>query len=101
MSDNLKIPPVPTAITNRSALFNRSVEALDARLSEVLIVLVDESNAASLSEQQLRGYALFVVAPDSPAPNADIALTIPAGDFGKIAFQNNTAQNLIIVTEEV
>lgn len=101
MSNNLRITAMPSAIGGRAALFNTIAGELDGRVSEVAEILVGSSNEASITAHQLRRHAAFIIAPDSPAPSDDISITIPAGPWGIIDFFNATAQDVIIVTEDI
>jgi DNA-directed RNA polymerase alpha subunit len=67
---------------------------LDAALSEVLTIEVDESNAYVVMADQFRRHFFIVVTEGSPAPTAAIAVEAPAIRRGLFKLLNLTQSGL-------
>lgn len=101
MTNNLQFTVIPTAIGGRSDLFNAAMEEADDRITETLNILVDDSNAAAITQEDLRRYSGFIISPDTTPPDAEIQLTAPIGNWGIIDIYNATAQDVALIAEEV
>jgi hypothetical protein len=98
MSNNLSLSQVAAAQNQKEVTINDQAGQLDAALTEVLTVEVDDSNAYVLTDTEFRRSFFIVVTEGSPAPTAPIALQAPAIRRGLFKLLNLTAQ---IVTIEV
>ncbi|HMB76014.1 MAG TPA: hypothetical protein VKN76_06415, partial [Kiloniellaceae bacterium] len=98
MSNNLDLSQVAAAQNQKEVTINDQAGQLDAALTEVLTVQVDDSNAYVLTDTELRRSFFIVVTEGSPVPTAVIALQAPAIRRGLFKLLNLTAQ---IVSIEV
>jgi hypothetical protein len=96
MSNNLALPQLATAQQEKEATINDQSGGLDAALTEVVSVPIDDTNAATLTNDQFRRHFFFYLAPGSPPPDATVILAVPAIKRGAFKVRNNTAQTLIV-----
>jgi hypothetical protein len=78
MSNNLALSQVAAAQNQKEVTINDQAGELDAALTEVLTIEVDDSNAYLLTADQFRRHFFIVVTEGSPAPSAAIAVQVPA-----------------------
>jgi hypothetical protein len=97
MSNNLELSQVAAAQNQKEVTINDQAGQLDAALTEVLTVEVDDSNAFVLTADQFRRGFFIVVTEGSPAPTAAIALQAPAVRRGLFKLLNLTARTVAIV----
>jgi hypothetical protein len=96
MSNNLDLAQVAPSQNNKETTINDQAGQVDAALTEVLTVEVDDSNAYVLTASQLRRHFFIVLTEGSPAPTAAIALQAPAIRRGVFKLLNLTAQTVAI-----
>jgi hypothetical protein len=99
MSNNLALPQLATAQAEKEATINDQSGGLDAALTEVLPLLVDDGNAVVLTNDQFRRNFFFYVGPDSPPPDATATLEVPAIKRGAFKVRNHTAHTLIVTVD--
>ncbi len=92
MSNNLDLDQVASAQNQKEVTINDQSGQLDAALTETLALTVDDGNALTLTEAQLRRANLITFTDDAPAPTAEITLTFPAVKRGVIHLLNSTGQ---------
>ena len=78
MSDNLALIQVVESQNDKEVTINDQAAQLDAALTEVLTIQVDDSNAYVLTADQLRRHFFIVATEGSPVPTAAITLQVPA-----------------------
>jgi hypothetical protein len=96
MSNNLALPQLATAQQEKEATINDQSGGLDATLTEVLPLLVDDGNVLVLTSTQFRRHFFLYVGPDSPPPDAMVTLEVPAIKRGAFKVRNNTAQSVTV-----
>jgi hypothetical protein len=96
MSNNLNVSQVAAAQNHKEVTINDQAGQLDAALTEVLTVEVDDSNAYVLTADQFRRSFFIVVTEGSPAPTAATALEAPAIRRGLFKLLNLTGQTVTI-----
>ena len=96
MSNNLSLSQVAAAQNQKEVTINDQAGQLDAALTEVLTIEVDDSNAYVLTADQFRRSFFIVVTEGSPAPTAAIALQAPAIRRGLFKLLNLTGQTVTI-----
>jgi hypothetical protein len=92
MTNNLDLAQVAPSQNNKETTINNQAGQLDAALTEVLTIEVDDSNAYALSASQFRRHFFIVVTEGSPAPTAVIAVQVPAIRRGPFKLLNLTSQ---------
>jgi hypothetical protein len=98
MSNNLELSQVAAAQNQKEVTINDQAGQLDAALTEVLTIEIDDSNAYVLTNNDFRRHFFIVVTEGSPAPTAAITLQVPAIRRGLFKLLNLTSQT---VTTEV
>ena len=78
MTNNLDLAQVAPSQNNKETTINDQAGQLDAALTEVLTIEVDDSNAYVLTDSEFRRSFFIVVTEGSPAPTAAIAVQAPA-----------------------
>jgi hypothetical protein len=96
MSNNLSLSQVAAAQNQKEVTINDQAGQLDAALTEVLTIEVDETNAYVLSASQFRRHFFTVVMEGSPAPTAAITVQVPAIRRGLFKLLNLTGQTVTI-----
>jgi hypothetical protein len=96
VSNNLALPQLATAQQEKEATINDQSGGLDAALTEVLPLLVDDGNAVVLTNTQFRRHFFFDVDPDTTPPDGAVTITVPAIKRGLFAVRNNTAQSVTV-----
>jgi hypothetical protein len=96
MSDNLELAQIAAAQNQKEVTINDQAGQLDAALTEVLTIGVDESNAYVLTDTEFRRSFFIVVTEGSPAPTAAIAMEAPAIRRGQFKLLNLTSQTVTI-----
>lgn len=96
MSNNLALPQLATAQQEKEATINDQSGGLDAALTEVVSVPIDDTNAATLTNDQFRRHFFFDIDPDTPPPDGAVTATVPAIKRGLFAVRNNTAQSVTV-----
>jgi hypothetical protein len=96
MSNNLSLSQVAAAQNQKEITINDQAGQLDAALTEVLTIAVDDSNAYVLTDTEFRRSFFIVVTEGSPAPTAAIAVQAPAIRRGLFKLLNLTAQTVTI-----
>jgi hypothetical protein len=92
MSNNLSLSQVAAAQNQKEVTINDQAGELDAAITDVLSVTVDDSNAATLTSTQFRRAFFFVITEDTTPPDDAITITVPAVMRGLFKVINNTAQ---------
>ncbi len=88
---NLGITLVDANQDQKEVTLNQSTQDLEDAITEVHSVLVDDSDAATITQDDTRQHLLFTLDDDSPAPTGAITITFTAFERGLIAVQNNTS----------
>ena len=96
MSNNLNLSQVAAAQNQKEVTINDQAGQLDAALTEVLTIEVDDSNAYVLTDSEFRRHFFIVVTEGSPAPTAAIAIQVPAIRRGLFKLLNLTGQTVAI-----
>jgi hypothetical protein len=96
MSNNLSLAQIAAAQHQKEVTINDQAGQLDAALTEVLTVEVDDSNAYALTDSGLRRHFFIVVTEASPAPTAGIAIQAPAIRRGLFKLLNLTSQTVTV-----
>jgi hypothetical protein len=96
MSNNLALPQLATAQAEKEATINDQSGGLDAALTEVVSVPIDDTNAATLTNDQFRRHFFFYVDPDTTPPDGAVTLEVPAIKRGLFAVRNNTARTVTV-----
>lgn len=96
MSNNLDRTLLASNHVTPEIVVNNSDGVLDAALTEVVDVEVDDTNATTLLGSTLRSNSIFRVTPGSPTPTAGITITVPAIKRGFIGVINTTAQTVSV-----
>ena len=71
--------------------YNAALLKVEEALGEPLTVLVDNTNAVTLTAAQLRENLFFQLDDDSPVPDAAITITVPDLKRGQFVVFNNTS----------
>jgi hypothetical protein len=98
VSNNLGLSQIAATQANKHVTANDQVGQLDAALTEVLSVEVDDTNAATVLTEDFQRHAFFDVADAVTPPDAAITVTVPAIKRGLFVVRNETAQ---LVTVEI
>jgi hypothetical protein len=97
MSNNLNVSQVAAAQNQKEVTINDQAGQLDAAITASLNVLVDDTNAATLTAEQLRRHFFFVVAEDTTPPDAAITITVPGSiPRGLIKVLNESSQSVTV-----
>jgi hypothetical protein len=96
MTNNLDLAQVAPSQNNKETTINDQAGQLDAALTEVLTIEVDDSNAYVLTTDQFRRNVFIVVTEGSLAPTAAIAVQVPAIRRGLLKLLNLTSQTVAI-----
>jgi hypothetical protein len=96
MSNNLGLAQIAPAQSAKYATSNTADGQIDAALTEVLSLEVDNTNAATLTDEQLRRHFFVDIDPDTTPPDAAVTITVPAIKRGLFAVRNNTAQTATV-----
>jgi hypothetical protein len=96
MSNNLALSQVAAAQNQKEVTINDQAGQLDAALTEVLTIEVDDTNTYALTDAELRRHFFIVVTEGSPAPTAAIAVQAPGIRRGLFKLLNLTAQTVAI-----
>jgi hypothetical protein len=96
MSNNLALSQVAAAQNQKEVTINDQAGQLDASLTEVLTIEVDDSNAYVLTDTDLRRHFFIVVTEGAPAPTAAITLQVPAIRRGLFKLLNLTNQAVAV-----
>jgi len=94
MSNNLSLDQVAENQSSAEVTINDANAQLDAAITEKLVVLVDNTNAATISATDFRRNNMFSVDPDTPAPTAAITITVSAIKRGIFVVLNTTAEDV-------
>lgn len=94
MSNNLNTDQVAEGQADAEVTVNDMVGQVDAAITEKLVVLVDNTNAATISATDFRRNNLFSIDPDTPAPTGAITITVSAIKRGLFVVLNTTAQDV-------
>jgi hypothetical protein len=90
MTNNLDLSHVAAAQNQKEVTINDQAGQLDAALTAILTVLIDDTDAVTLTSAQLRRSLFFVLEDDSPAPDGAITITVPAIKRGLFFVINTT-----------
>jgi hypothetical protein len=96
MSNNLNLSQVAAAQNQKEVTINDQAGELDAALTEVLTVAVDDTNAVALTSSQFRRNFFFYVEPDTTPPDGAVTVTVPAIKRGLFKVRNSTAQSVTV-----
>jgi hypothetical protein len=96
MSNNLGLSQIAPAQSAKYATSNTADGQIDAALTEVLSVEVDNANTATLTDEQFRRHFFFDIDPDTTPPDAAVTITVPAIKRGLFAVRNNTARTVAV-----
>jgi hypothetical protein len=96
MSNNLGLSQIAAAQSAKYATSNTADGQIDAALTEVLSLEVDNANAATLTDEQFRRHFFVDIDPDTTPPNAAVTITVPAIKRGLFAVRNNIAQTVAV-----
>jgi hypothetical protein len=96
MSNNLGLAQIAPAQSAKYATSNTADGQIDAALTEVLAVEVDNTNAATLTDEQFRRHFFVDIDPDTTPPDAAVTISVPAIKRGLFAVRNNTAQSVTV-----
>jgi hypothetical protein len=98
VSNNLGLSQIAATQSNKHVTANDQVGQLDAALTEVLSVEVDDTNVATVLTQNFQRHAFFDVVDAVTPPDAAITVAVPAIKRGLFVVRNETAQ---LVTVEI
>jgi hypothetical protein len=93
---NLDLTQLAASQNNKYLTINETNDEIDNAITRAFVVLVDDSNAATLAASDFRRNVSFILTEDSPVPTADITLTVPAVSRGLFLVDNNTNQLAIV-----
>ena len=96
MSNNLSLTQVVDAQDDKVTPINDKGGELDAALTDALSVEVDDTNAATLSNAELRRHFFFDIGPNTTPPDGAVTITVPAIKRGLFEVHNNTAQAVTV-----
>lgn len=92
MSVNLDAPQVAANQNQKEVTINDATGRLDAAMTEVTTIPVDNSNAYSVSALELRTANMLVFEDDTTPPSATVAIDVPAIERGLFVVYNNMSQ---------
>lgn len=97
MSNNLDLDQVAESQNNKEVTINDQAGQLDAALTAVGSFPVDDTNALTLTADELRRAFFVVLTPDASPPDGAITVTLPAATVrGLFAVVNTTAQTATV-----
>lgn len=94
---NLNITQVSASQNNKETTINDQNNELDLALSEVSAILVDNTNARTLTAAEWTRAQQFAIQNDSPVPTDVITLTTPATTKGIFSVFNQTSFTVTVV----
>jgi hypothetical protein len=98
MSNNLALSQIAATQSNKHVTANDQAGQLDAALTEILSVEVDDTNLAIVLTEDFQRHAFFDVVDAVTPPDDAITVTVPAIKRGLFVVRNETAQ---LVTVEI
>jgi hypothetical protein len=98
VSNNLGLSQIAATQSNKHVTANDQVGEIDAALTEVLSVEVDDTNGATVLTEDFQRHAFFDVVDAVTPPDAAITVAVPAIKRGLFVVRNETAQ---LVTVEI
>ena len=96
MSNNLDLDQIAGTQLNKHVTANDQSGQIDAALTEVLQVLVDDTNAATLTSAQFRRHQFFSLIDAGTPPDGAVTVTVPAIKRGLFVVLNATAQTVTV-----
>lgn len=90
MSNNLDLDQVAAGQNQKEVTINDSNGQLDAAVTDTQTLLIDNTNALTLTNDQFRRFQFTSLGPDTPAPTAAITVTVPAIKRGTFTIINDT-----------
>jgi hypothetical protein len=99
MTNNLNLSQVAAAQNQTEVTINDQAGELDAALTEVLSVVVDDANAATLTDAKFRRHFFIDVDPDTTPPDGAVTIEVPAIRRGLLAVRNNTEQTVTVTVD--
>ncbi len=96
MSTNLGADQVVANQNQAEVSINNATGRLDAALTENLTTLVDNTNAVTISDENLRANSFHTISPDAPAPTGAITVTVAAIKRGLFMVFNDTAETVTV-----
>ena len=97
MSNNLDISQLLAAQTDKVTTINDANGELDASLTEIETVPIDNTNAVTLTNDQIRRNLAIVFADDVSAPTATCTATVPAIRCGLFIVRNTVTTHAVNV----
>lgn len=94
MTDNLSLTQLSESQNNKEVTINSTNGELDAAITAVLTVEVNNTNAATVIQAQLQRASAVVIVEGTPAPTGPISLTYDAFSRGMFALINTTGQTV-------
>lgn len=92
VTTNIAIVEVDPNQDQKVVTINEALNDIDDAFGDALTVLVDNTNAASITVAQLRGNQFFVLTDGAPVPTAVITITVDSGvSRGTVTFVNTTS----------
>lgn len=88
MSNNLNIEQMAPAQAQKETTHNDANGQIDAAITEIIAIAVDNTNAYTLTNEELREQFRFALVDDSPAPTAAVTITVPAIKRGLFIVSN-------------
>jgi hypothetical protein len=98
MSNNLGLSQIAATQSNKHVTANDQAGEIDAALTEVGSIEVDDTNVATVLTQDFQRHAFFDVVDAATPPDAAITVAVPAIKRGLFVVRNETAQ---LVTVEI
>jgi len=98
MTDNLTLSQVSASQNNKEVTINDKGGEIDAALTEVVTLTIDNTNAGTVTQAQLQRAAMLQIDPDGTTP-PDAAITITVGTAfkrGNFAVFNNTSFDVTV-----
>lgn len=95
-TDNLRKVAITSNQDQKEVTSNDADNELDAAITESIIVLVDDTNAATIAQADYERNCIFQLNNDSPAPTAAVTITCPAAKRGLFAIENNLSYNATV-----
>jgi hypothetical protein len=96
MSNNLDLAQVAAAQNQKEVTINDQAGEIDAALTDDLAVLVDDTNAVTLTAEQFRRAFFLMIADDAPPPDGAVTITVPAVQRGLFKVINGTGQEVTV-----
>jgi hypothetical protein len=92
MSNNLGRIEVSSGQNQKEVTINAADGRHDAALTETLVVVVDDTNAATVTTADMQQNVLLQLDAGAPVPTDDITVTVPGIERGHFSVFNNTEQ---------